>query len=245
MNLYLRSFLFLVFFYGGSFCLFLLALPLLAAPRAGSLWLAETWSQYTTFLLKHIVGISWELRGQENLPKGPCLIAAKHQSAWDTLIYHQIVKDPALVMKSELMHIPLYSWYIRKLFMIVVDRNAGAKALMALVRGTKRALQAQRTVIIFPEGTRSIPGTQAPYQGGVAALYDLGYPVLPAATNSGVFWGRQSFLKNPGTIVLQVLPPLPSGLSREAFMNQLKEQIETFSEALYQETCQGKKTNEI
>jgi 1-acyl-sn-glycerol-3-phosphate acyltransferase len=185
------------------------------------------------FLLDKIAHITHELRGLENLPKDtPFIIAAKHQSAWDTAIYHQVVYDPALVMKKELMRIPLYNWYVERLEMIEVDRKAGHRALFALLRGAKKSLAAQRCVVIFPEGTRTLPGQEIPYQTGVAALYELGVPLVPAATNSGVYWGRHSFLRPAGRMVLEFLPPIKPGLSRAEFMKELTHQIETSSKNL-------------
>ena len=144
---------------------------------------------------------------------------------------------PALVMKKELFKIPLYGWAARHAGMIGVDRRGGAGALKHMIRSAKSALKGGRSVVIFPQGTRTAPGTRRPYQVGVAALYrGLDRPVVPVAVNSGLFWGRRAFLKHPGTILIEVLPAIPTGLDRDAFMAELERQIETATDRLVAES---------
>jgi 1-acyl-sn-glycerol-3-phosphate acyltransferase len=137
------------------------------------------------------------------------------------------------VLKRELLHIPMFGWYMRKVGMIAVDRSRGASALKQMVREAQATFAAGRSIAIFPEGTRTAPGEHKPYQPGVAALYtQLGVPVVPIALNSGLFWGRKAFLKKPGTITLQILPAIPPGLDRKTFMKRLESSIEDASKAL-------------
>ena len=190
-------------------------------------------------MLRVVVGIRVEIRGRENVPKGAVLMAAKHQSAWDTMIFHVITHHPAIVMKKELLAIPIYGWYCRKTKMIPVDRDQGMKSLRDLVAAAKGAAKDERPIIIFPQGTRIPPGKSAPYLPGVAALYgQLGLPCVPIALNSGMFWKHRSFLKPRGTIVLEFLPPIPPGLKRREFMAALEESIETASNRLIAEAGQ-------
>src|SRR5690606_21388864 len=147
------------------------------------------------------------------------IVAAKHQSAWDTMAFYWVLDDAAYVLKKELLSIPLYGWCARKARMIGVDRSGGAKALRAMVEQAQNCLAEGRPIVIFPEGTRTAPGRRSAYHPGIAALYTrLGVPVVPVALNSGLFWGRRSFIKQPGRIVVQFLPPIPPGLERRAFM---------------------------
>jgi len=190
----MRSLLFNLAFFGWTGLALVLCTPALALPPLATVRAQRAWARGVLALMRVLVGIRVEIRGQA--PAGGALIAAKHQSAWDTLIWHIIVDDPALVMKKELLAIPFYGWYCRKSRQIPVDRAGGPAALKAMVRAARAAIEAGRPVIIFPEGTRTAPGAKLPYQPGVAALYrGLGVAAVPVAVNSGLFWPRRSFGK--------------------------------------------------
>lgn len=233
MTAYLRSALFQVGFYGWTALCGLLYLPLLALPRRVLVAAAEIWAGGCLMMLRRLAGLRLEVRGREHAPAGAAIVASKHQSAFETIAFHLLVKDPAIVMKRELMLLPSYGWLARKLRMVEVDRSAGARALKQMVRGAAAAVAEGRPVVIFPEGTRTTPGVRAEYQPGVAALYrQLGLPVVPVALNSGVYWPRRRFLKRPGTLVVEFLPPLPPGLPRDVFTSRLTQAIEEGSERL-------------
>ena len=198
------------------------------------------WAKGVMVLLRTLVGIRYELRGRDNIPAGPVLIAAKHQSAWDTMIFHIIAHDPAIVMKAELLNIPIYGWYCRHSRMIPIDRDTGSKAIRTMIDAAKAAAAEARPIIIFPQGTRVAPGAEAPYLPGIAALYrQLGIPVVPVALNSGVFWPRHSIRRRLGTIVLEYLPVIEPGLNRRDFMAQLEAAIEPASDRLAEAARQG------
>jgi 1-acyl-sn-glycerol-3-phosphate acyltransferase len=216
-----------VLFFAWSASILVLSLPLALVPRAAMMGSARLIASGTFGLLKMIVGLRYELRGDAALLRQPVIVACKHQSAWDTFVFYLIARDPAYVMKKELMLIPIYGWLARKQRMIPIDRKAGAAALRSLLRASEAALAERRQIIIFPQGTRVAPGGQAPYQPGVAALYGrLGCPVVPVALNSGHFWPRRSFLKYPGKVVVEVLEPIAPGLPKAAFMAELERRIE-------------------
>ena len=229
----LRSLLFNIVFFIWSTGFHLLCLPLLAAPKVATFQAGRFWVRVSLWLLALICGLRHRIDGRENLPQGPCIIAAKHQSAWDTLIFSQFLEMPSYVIKRELIWFPLFGWYLYKLGVIAVDRAGGAKALRALISQAQALAAAGRPIVIYPEGTRTAPGQNRPYQPGIAALYrQLDLPVVPVALNSGLFWGRRSFLKRPGCIRLEILPPIPPGLDRKTFLKELESRIEGASTRL-------------
>jgi len=176
------------------------------------------------------------LRGRENLPQGACLVASKHQSAWDTFVYHVLLRDPSIILKHELMRLPGYGQYAAKVGMIPVDRDGGAKALKGMLHAARAIAEAGRPILIFPEGHRAPPDSGLPYQPGIAALYkDLKVPVVPVALNSGLHWGRRKFTRPAGTIIVEFQPPIPPGLDRKEFMARLEQTIETRTNALVEE----------
>jgi 1-acyl-sn-glycerol-3-phosphate acyltransferase len=177
-----------------------------------------------------------EIRGREHIPEGAVLVAGKHQSMWETFALLPLFDDPAMVLKRELVFIPLFGWFIPKFRMIPVERGSGARALKRMLAAAEAAKKMNRQIIIFPEGTRRAPGAPPDYKPGAAALYlRLGLPCVPFALNSGLFWPRRSFLRYPGTIVLEFLPPLPPGLSRREFSEHLTASIESSTAALVAE----------
>jgi 1-acyl-sn-glycerol-3-phosphate acyltransferase len=231
-----RSILFNLAFYAWTGLLGIGALPMVLAPRATVMRFGRWWSLTVLELARAIAGIDYELRGREHLPREPAIIAMKHQSAWDTLGVPALFGDVAIVLKRELLWIPFYGWYARKAGMIPIDRGAGATALKSMVRRAREIVAERRPIVIFPEGTRTAVGVKRAYHPGIAALYtQLGLPVVPVAVNSGLFWPRRRFLKRPGRIVVEALPPLPPGLDRKAFLAELQSRIETATERLVAE----------
>lgn len=232
----LRSALFNILFYAYTTLTVLRMIPLLLRPDASVRPAIRRWARGILWLLDHVVGITYELRGRENIPAGPALVAAKHQSAWDTITFHLFLAAPAYVLKQELMHIPLYGRFTQRAGSIVVDRAAGARAIKGLVRDCRASLETGHQVVIFPEGTRTTPGTRHPYQPGIAALYrQLDVAVVPVALNSGLFWGRHSFIKQPGRIIVEFLAPISPGGDRRKFLVDLEQRIESATAALIAE----------
>ena len=233
----LRSLIFNIYFYLLFTIMALLGLPLLALPRRKTYDYGRLWTRLVLFGLKTICGLDYGIRDLQNLPQGPCLIACKHQSAWETLVLPMLVLyGPSCVLKKELLNLPFFGWYLRHTQHIPIDRSGGAKALKEMIAKAKKAAADRRAIVIFPEGTRTEPGEKVDYHVGVAALYKaLALPVVPVALNSGHFWGPQAFLKYPGEITLQFLPPIAPGLPREDFMTKLQDTIEAASDKLAQE----------
>lgn len=232
----IRSFIFNVLFFGVSSLISLMLTFTLPFPRRVLHKGITAWMALTMWSLKIIVGLSSEVRGRENIPDGPVVLACKHQSAWETGIFFLLVDDPAYVLKKELLSIPFYGWLLRKDKMVAIDRDGGASALKQMVRDSRQAIEDGRQLVVFPEGTRSEPGAKLPYHPGVAAIYkQAGVPVVPVALNSGLFWARRSFAKKPGKIIIEFLEPLPPGMDRKTFMSELENRVEDASNRLIAE----------
>jgi 1-acyl-sn-glycerol-3-phosphate acyltransferase len=229
----IRATLFATFQVAWTLALGLPSLPLLALDRSRTQALARFWLRGMLGAARVLLGLKVEVRGLENLPPGPCVLAAKHQSALETFLFHTLLDDAVYVLKKELAAIPMVGWYLRSSGQVFVDRSAGASALKAMVKGVGIALRRGSQVVIFPEGTRVAPDAKLPYHPGVAALYtQLGATVVPVALNSGLFWPRNGFIKKPGTTVVEILPPMPAGLDRKRFMTELESRVEGASRAL-------------
>jgi 1-acyl-sn-glycerol-3-phosphate acyltransferase len=224
-----RSALFMAWFLAVTTILSLVFLPVLMLPRGATVWLARLWARLTFWGLRVFARIGFEVRG--TAPQGPVLVASKHMSMWDTLALYLTLREPAIVLKRELLRIPFYGWFLAKAAAIPIDRGAGASALRKMAQAARQVLAQQRPILIFPEGTRKKPGAPPDYKPGVAGLYGmLDVPCVPVALNSGVYWS--GFLKRPGTITLQFLEPIPPGLKRDAFMTRLQDGIESATAAL-------------
>lgn len=222
-----RSFIYQVLFHLWTSFIAIFGLPALILPRQVVWAMSPFWGGVSFAILRWTTGLGYRLEGTENIASSPVIYASKHQSAWDTMIYPHILKNPVVVVKKELQSVPFYGWFIKKYGSIGIDRGGGAKALRAMIEEAREAIDAGRPIVVFPEGTRTAPGEHVKYQSGVAALYrELGVPVVPVALNSGLFWRRRSFIRKPGTIVLRLLPPIPPGLERKAFMARLESDIE-------------------
>ncbi len=237
MNL-LRSMLFAIVFYGWSVFLSPLYVPFMLLPRRVFWFMSWIWVRSCLALVEWIAGIRYEVRGRANLPPSPFIIASKHQSAWDTLIYNKLFKDCAYVLKRELFWFPGFGWFLWRVGMVGIDRSGGAQALKSLVRQVRSRLADGRDIIIFPQGTRTSPGADRPYLPGVSALYmQSGAPIVPVALNSGMFWPRRRLVKRPGLIIVEILPPIPPGLPRKEFERVLRERIEPATRRLEAEAA--------
>ena len=232
-----RSLLFNVSFSLWTMLISVLGLPALLVSQRATIWISELWASVTFWLLRQIVGLSHEVRGRHNVPEGAVIVALKHQSAWEAIALWVLVKRPAIVLKQSLTRIPVFGLYMRRGGAIVIDRDAGPKALRPMVAAARTAAIQGRPIMIFPEGTRTREGARQSYQPGIAALYmQLHLPVVPVALNSGLFWGRRSFRKRPGKILVEFLPPIESGLDRRSFMAELERRIEEATALLIAES---------
>jgi len=236
MKLWLRSLALNIALYGWTTVLCFALIWALLLPRRQMTAVVRLWLSHLEWIERHIGGISYRVVAHEHVPQGACIIAAKHQSAWETFKLHLLFHDPAIVLKKELLNIPIWGWYVRRAGMVPIDRARGTQALSRMMKAAHKAAGQERKIVIFPQGTRVAPGDFKPYKSGVADFYqELHLPVVPMAVNSGLLWGKNSFIKKPGTITVEFLPPIPPGLPRDEFMMRLKDQLEAATDKLLQE----------
>lgn len=235
-QLVLRSIIFSLLFYLITVVYLIAALPAVLLPHQAMIGVAKIWGHTSLWLLRWICGITVEWRGLERIPKGPLLIASKHQSTWETFALIPLFADPTFIVKRELFWLPLFGWYMWTADMIPIDRSGGAPALAAMMQRAVRELSRGRQIIIFPEGTRRAVGAPPAYKFGVARLYaQTGAACLPIALNSGLVWPRRSWRRFPGVVRVEMLEPIAPGLDPEQFFVRLEHVIETATARLIAE----------
>ncbi|MGE0753003.1 MAG: lysophospholipid acyltransferase family protein [Variibacter sp.] len=234
--IFLRSLIFNVAFYINLILHLLAGLPALLLPRPVTTAIVQSWGHTSLWLLRVICDLKVEIRGREKIPPGGLLVAAKHQSIWETFMLPGLFEAPAFVVKRELMWIPIFGWMAAKTGAVAVDRGAGAQAMVDMLARARVALAKGYQIVIFPEGTRRAAGASPAYKFGVARMYaDLGVPCVPIALNSGLFWPRRTFVRYPGTIVVEILDPIAPGLDARTFFECLQSGIEGATARLMEE----------
>ena len=232
----LRSIAFNALFYLNTLVYLIAALPTFFMPYRAIVAVAKSWGRVNLVLLRVVGGIDCEIRGREKIPKGPVIVASKHQSAWETFALLPLLDNPVFILKRELQWIPIFGWLTIKGRMVPVDRGGGSQAIAAMIERARIELADNRQLIIFPEGTRRPAGAEPRYKAGVAHLYAAeGVPCVPIALNSGLFWPRRSLRHFPGTVVAEILDPIPPGLDKEAFFQRLQSDLETATARLIAE----------
>lgn len=186
------------------------------------------WAHIMLFLTRVICGVHYRILGTENIPKKPSIVLSKHQSAWETLAFQQIFPPQVWVLKKELLHIPFFGWGLAMTNPIAINRSLGRTALKQIVRQGKDRLKKGLWIVIFPEGTRIDPGKKGKYGiGGAWLATNTGVPVVPVAHNAGVLWGKNSFIKFPGTITVSIGEPIdPAGMDASELNTKVEEWIE-------------------
>ena len=238
MIVLIRSMAFNLLFYANLIALLLFCVPALAMPRRFIFAIARFWARSSLWLLKTICGTHVEFRGCERIPASPFIVAAKHQSIWETFALTLLFDDFAYILKRELTYIPFFGWYLWKSDQIAIDRKNGSSALTQAAERSKRIFAQKRVLFIFPEGTRRPAGAPPRYKFGVAHIYDVsGVPCVPVALNSGLFWARRSWIRRPGTIVVEVLEPISPGLDKDVFFQKLQETLEVKTDLLIAEAA--------
>ncbi len=237
MLILVRSIVFNVLFYLNTALWLIIALPTFFMPYRAILAVATAWGRSNLVLLRAVAGIDYEIRGREKLPKGPIIVAPKHQSAWETFSLLQLFDNPVFIVKRELQWIPIFGWLMIKGRMVPVNRGARSQALAAMIERARIELARNRQLVIFPEGTRRPAGAEPRYKIGVAHLYAAtGVPCVPIALNSGLFWPRRSIRLRPGTVLVEILDPIQPGLDKDEFFERLQHDLETATARLLVES---------
>ena len=226
--LWIRSIIFLLVFYIWSFSVCSIFSWTLLLNKKIVIHVAELWAKGNRVLLRLFVGIKVEIKGLENLPKqNGYIVASKHQSAMETILFHSILPNTIYVMKKSLAFIPLAGWYFWRSGCIFINRKKGTSSLRNMYAQAKERLKEGFNIIIFPEGTRTAPGAKTKYNPGLAMIYEaVNAPVIPAALNTGYFWPKNSVKRYPGTVIIEFLPPIETGLDKREFMKIVEERIE-------------------
>ncbi len=230
----IRSFLFTFVFYIGTLVLCILFIPTFLFTTKGSGCFPRFWSKSMRKVLKLICNVDVEIKGLENLPKeAGYIVASKHQSAMETMLFHGIIPNLFYVLKRELLFLPLAGFYFLKTGCIAIDRKGGTKTMRKMMSGVKKNLNRGMNLTIFPEGTRTAPGSKEPYTPGVAFLYEqCNVPVVPVALNTGYCWPKNKTLKTPGIVTISFLKPIEAGHNKREFIKELYDAIETEQDKL-------------
>ena len=231
---WLRSLIFVAQMYLAILIIMLAYTPLVLINRNAALRWMQLYARWVRLSAAWIVGLKTELRGE--VPTGAVLVASKHQSFLDSVVLVSSLGAPRFIMKKQLVWIPIAGWHALRAGFVAVDRGKRGAAIKQMLADVQNGATGPGQLIIYPQGTRTAPGTYLPYKMGSAALYvQLGQPCIPVATNVGVFWPRHGIYRKPGRAVIEFLPPIEPGLSAEAFMARLEAAIETASNRLLAE----------
>jgi 1-acyl-sn-glycerol-3-phosphate acyltransferase len=181
------------------------------------------WASVSIALLRVICGIKVQIIGFENVPKTPCIIASKHESAWETIFFFKLFVEPVFILKAELTKIPFYGWHLKAMGMICIDRADGMTSIKQAVAGAAKTFDSARYLVIFPEGTRTVHGTVGDIKSGIVAIHNKfpSVPIVPVALDSGLYWSNRSWIKKPGTITLRFKPPINGPRSKAELVQSL------------------------
>ncbi len=181
----------------------------------------------TMFFLRLFAGLKIEIRGKEFMKQEGVIYASKHESALETYCMSMFIKKAVFILKKELTYIPIFGWAQHFYGMIPINRAAGGSAMKGMMKEAKDRMSKGRPIIIFPEGTRCKPGTTKGYKPGLLFIAEqLDAPVIPVALTTGLFWAKNSFLRYPGTAVIEFMEPMKAGADKKAFMAELEKRIE-------------------
>ena len=221
--IFLRSLIFNILFYIWTFFISFFSLPVFFLNRKFDVKIWFLWIKITNKILKTVIRLDYKVNGLNNITSKNVIYACQHQSAWDTIILPYLIGDCIIFHKKSLLFIPIFGWHLFKLGMVIITRNKGANSLIKIISKTKKAILDNRSILIFPHGTRTLPNSKNKIQSGVVTLYKhLNVKVVPIKLDSGKYWGRNKFLKYPGKIKVNFLKPIYPGLSPGEFRKKLE-----------------------
>jgi 1-acyl-sn-glycerol-3-phosphate acyltransferase len=203
-------------------------------PRLVRWRVIAAWPQLATCLSRWLLGIDYEVFGRDHIPREPCVILSKHQSAWETIAYTSIFPPHVYVIKRELLWIPFLGWGLALMSPIAIDRSDRKRAMQRLIEQGAERFRQGFSIMVYPEGTRIAVGRRGVYKlGGAVIAVNTGARVLPVAHNAGLVWPRNSFRKYPGKVTVVIGPPIDSaGLTPDQLMRRVEEWIEGEMERL-------------
>ena len=223
----IRSILFYLFLAMWTILMGIVCIPYLFISNIYMQKPVKLWIYGIFFLLKYLCKITYEIKGKENIPDYPLIIASKHQSAFETFALFYTIKNAVFIHKKQLFYIPVFGQYLKKLNMISIDRKGGVKTMRKMISNTKAKISSGSSIIIFPEGTRKRPGDNPDYKTGFIGIYkETNTKILPVALNSGNFWPKHTFIKMKGHIIIQFLEVIPNNLNRSEVLSEIRNKIE-------------------
>lgn len=241
IEILIRSTLFNIFFFTLTPLMALCALPTIWMRRDRAMFIVHSWVKMVYLLERIFLNLDYEVRGMEHVPQGTSfLVAAKHQSAYETMKLHILFGDPAIVLKRELLSIPLWGLFLAKIDPVAIDRGNREQAMKSLLASVKHVQDQGRPIVIFPQGTRvktDVTAAEKPYKGGITRMQAAsGLPIVPMALNTGLFWPKNSLIKRPGKVIFQFYPAIPAGKPTDVLIKDLETIIETGTNALNAES---------
>jgi len=224
----LRSLLFNLFLYFGIVGIFIIAIPSLLMPSKVTLFFGKFLGHYVVFVVRIFLNTKVEIRGIENIPKNEkYFIASAHQSMFETFALQSVFDYPVFILKKELLKIPLFGQYLKKIKSIAIVREVTTKDNLNFFDNVANIIKNEkRPLLIFPQGTRIKVGEKTPFKKGVGRIYEkLNIACIPVALNSGKVWPKKGIIKYPGKIIISILEPVQPGLNKDEFLKNLENSI--------------------
>jgi len=224
----IRNSLFSIFFFTGIIFISVIFLPALILPRKVTLIGGKIMGYWAGFCLKFFLSIKILVKGKENILKDEkFFIAASHQSMFETFYLQTIFNSPVFILKKELLLIPIFGWYLKKIGSISIKRNKITKDNLDFFKDILKIIStSNRPLIIFPQGTRTLPNDRPPFKKGASRIYEeLNITCLPIAINSGYVWPKKGFKNKDKTITISILKPISAGLTKDEFLKTLEKNI--------------------
>ena len=224
----IRNFLFSTCFFSGILIISLIFLPSFFFPQKIALFGGKIMGYWTGICLRYFLNTKIEIKGKENIIRSEkFFIAASHQSMFETFYLQTIFNSPIFILKKELIYIPIFGWYLKKIGSVSIKRNKISKDNLDFFGNiSEKLMNTERPLIIFPQGTRVLPDERPPFKKGVSRIYEeLKITCQPVAINSGYVWPKRGIKNNKRTITISILKPIHAGMSKDEFLKNLENSI--------------------